>query len=115
MKDATPFSAERDEALGAILRDHLTGPNPEHFLARLKTEIRSGILSRPDDSLMVLDRWAKPGILAAGIAAAFLLWFGSTGLRSETTQRLAVAPVSEVLSGGSGSGELLLATVLEGR
>lgn len=112
MSESSPFSAERDEELGALLRDHLTGPNAERFVARLRTEPQR---TDRDDSMSILGRWAKPGIMVAGIAAVALLWLGYRTVREEPNQRVAFAPVSEVINVGPNSGELLLATVLEGR
>ncbi len=111
MSESSPFSAERDEELGALLRDHLTGPNAERFVARLRTEPQR---TDRDDSMSILGRWAKPGIAVAGIAAVALLWLGYRSVSEEPSQ-LAIAPVSEVINVGPNSGELLLATMLEGR
>jgi hypothetical protein len=70
----SPFDNQPDEALGRILRAELTGPAPEAFLRRLRQAIAG---AEPGTQWDVLAGWARPRVMAAAIAAALLLWFGS--------------------------------------
>ncbi|MGH7562598.1 MAG: hypothetical protein ACRENB_16440 [Gemmatimonadales bacterium] len=67
----TPFDPTPDPELGRLLRDALTGDEPEAFLARM----RSAVAER-DDQWDVLDRWARPRLVVSAVAAALLLWVG---------------------------------------
>ena len=35
----SPFENQQDEALGRLLRDHLTGPQPEALLGRMRLAV----------------------------------------------------------------------------
>jgi len=64
-----PFSSERDERLGEILREHLEGDDPAGFTARVLARLSGVPVGVPEESLWdVLAAWARPGI-----AAGFLL------------------------------------------
>ena len=79
----SPFDNQPDPVLGRMLRDRLTGSAPEAFLRRLRHAIAADKASEWD----VLAGWARPRVLAAAIAAGFLLWlgawFGQTSLHTE--------------------------------
>ncbi len=70
----SPFDNRPDEELGRILRTELTGPRPEAFLRRLVDAVAG---AGPGSQWDVLAGWARPRVMAAAIAAALLLWFGS--------------------------------------
>jgi hypothetical protein len=55
------------EALGA----HFSGPEPGRFLARLEEALHQ--LPARDSQWDVLAAWARPPVVAAAMAAAFLL------------------------------------------
>ena len=58
-----------DPELGGLLRAHLEGLAPDHFVHR----VMAGLPQRFTlDSWEVLARWARPGIAAAAIIAAAL-------------------------------------------
>jgi hypothetical protein len=69
----SPFDNQPDPELGRLLREHLSGPAPEAFLRRLK----GAVLAERGDQWDVLAGWARPRVLAAAIAAGFLLWLGA--------------------------------------
>lgn len=71
---SSPFDNEPNEILGRMLREELTGPEPEAFLGRLRTAVADAGAGTQWD---VLAGWARPRVMAAAIAAALLLWFGS--------------------------------------
>lgn len=71
MNDSTPFDHAPDPELGGFLREALTGPAPEAFLRRLR-----GAVTERDNQWDVLERWARPRVLAAAVAAGVLLWLG---------------------------------------
>jgi hypothetical protein len=69
----SPFDNQPDPELGRLLRERLTGPAPEAFLRRL----RVAVAAERADQWDVLAGWARPRVLAAAIAAGFLLWLGA--------------------------------------
>ena len=71
----SPFDHNRDEALGRLLREQLTGPAPEAFLARLRDAVAGA--GRPGEWDVVLTRWARPRMIAVAMAAGLLLWLGA--------------------------------------
>ena len=70
----SPFDHQPDEALGRLLREQLTGPEPEAFLARLRLAVDGA--GRPGQ-WEVLAGWARPRVMALAIAAGLLLWLGA--------------------------------------
>jgi hypothetical protein len=73
MKERSPFDPSPDAELGALLREHYSGPDPERFL----DELRDGLKELPsrDTEWDVLGRWARPGVIAAAVIAGFALGF----------------------------------------
>lgn len=69
----SPFDNQPDPEMGRLLRERLTGPAPEAFLRRLK----GAVAAERADQWDVLAGWARPRVLAAAIAAGFLLWLGA--------------------------------------
>ena len=70
----TPFNPERDEELGRMLREQLSGPAPEAFLQRLRQAVSGTPRGNEWD---VLADWARPRVMALAIAAGLLLWLGA--------------------------------------
>ncbi len=69
MTHHNPFSNERDERLGGMLRTHLEGADHPGFTARVRARLAGLPVGQPEESLWdVLATWARPGI-----AAGFLL------------------------------------------
>jgi len=71
MRDEHGFSAGPDDELGGLLRERMTGPDEDRFLDRISQVLRR--LPEPISQWDVLAGWARPGVLAAAMAAAFLL------------------------------------------
>jgi hypothetical protein len=70
----SPFDHEPDPELGRMLRDALTGPEPEAFLHGLRVAVAG---AERADQWDVLAGWARPRVLAMAVAAGFLLWLGA--------------------------------------
>src|SRR6185312_955756 len=70
----SPFDHGPDPELGRMLREALTGPEPEAFLRRVRTAVAA---AEPGDQWDVLAGWARPRVKAMAVAAAFLLWLGT--------------------------------------
>jgi hypothetical protein len=76
-----PFDPQRDEALGELLRAHLSSDDDAAFAARV----------RGDTSWDVLARWARPGVAAAaGIAATIALWLALSSAQAPAVEPLAM-------------------------
>jgi hypothetical protein len=69
----SPFDAEPDAELGRLLRERLTGAEPEAFLRRLRLVVAA---TPAGDEWDVLAAWARPRVMAMAVAAGFLLWLG---------------------------------------
>ncbi len=78
----SPFENQRDETLGRLLREQLTGPAPEAFLGRMRLAVAGA--DRPSQ-WDVLAGWARPRVMAFALAAALLLWLGAWFGTSRTT------------------------------
>jgi hypothetical protein len=106
-----PFDAQPDEELGALLRLHLGDHDDPRFVARLRDAV---VQADRAESWEVLAGWARPGLLAAGLAAAAVMWAVLTrdiGPPSGPD----VVPARELIAGQPASGEILISAVLEGR
>jgi len=109
--EPTAFDARPDEELGALLRLHLDAGDPERFAARLRHAVHDADRA---ESWEVLAGWARPGLVAAGLAAAMLLWVVLTRDVGAPLGPGGV-PVQELIAGQPASGEILMSAVLEGR
>jgi hypothetical protein len=101
MERPNTFDSRPDPVLGRLLREHLSGPDPEGFVARVRAA-----LDQPDTAMDVLASWARRGLAAAVLLAlAAGLWL------SLAVRRLpASASEDELLPGP----EMLVASVVEG-
>lgn len=106
-----PFEARPDEELGALLRQHLGGSDEAAFVARLRHAV---VRADRAESWEVLAGWARPGLVAAGLAAAAIMWVVLTRDIGPPLGPDAV-PASELIAGQPASGEILISAVLEGR
>lgn len=95
----SPFENQQDEALGRRLREHLTGPEPEAFLGRMRLAVAGA--ERPSQ-WDVLAGWSRPRVMAFALAAALLLWLGAwfEGTRSTADPGVTMAtlPTQSVVS-----------------
>ena len=71
MTDISPFGSGPDPRVTEALRRHFEGPAPSGMLARLEGALAR--LPERDSEWDVLARWARPRVLAAAMAAGFLL------------------------------------------
>jgi hypothetical protein len=98
----SPFDHEPDPELGRMLREALTGPEPEAFLRRLRMSVAA---AEPGNQWDVLAGWARPRAMAMAVAAAFLLWLGTWFTRSpeavDAGFTMASLPAHTVVSGQS--------------
>jgi hypothetical protein len=87
----SPFDREPDPELGRMLREALTGPEPEAFLRRLRMAAAG---AERGDQWDVLAGWARPRALAMAVAAGFLLWLGTWFSRAAVPSDAAVTMAS---------------------
>jgi hypothetical protein len=109
---ANPFDHERDEKLGALLRDYLEAGNHQDFVSAVMNEVRSA-----DTSWEVLSRWARPGLVAAvAFVAGTAVWFALKLPGNEPSLADAVRPgdaPASLFSAAQPDNELVLQVVLE--
>jgi hypothetical protein len=110
MSGINPFDPERDPALGALLRDALSGSDEAGFLARVRASVA---LTRQERTLDVLARWLRPNVAAAAAIMLFGagLWWYEAANRNAGTATVAELLVSDSVPGR----EVLLAGLLEAR
>ena len=112
----SPFDNQPDEVLGRMLREQLTGPRPEVFLARLRQAIAA---AGPGSQWEVLAAWSRPRMMAAAIAAALLLWLGSwlamDSARQRAGQLAASLPAQTVLSSQPPPVDEIMSAMMERR
>lgn len=106
------FDAQPDEELGALLRQHLGGDDEAAFVARLRQAV---VQADRAESWEVLAGWARPGLVAAGLAAAVVMWAVLTRDIGPPAGGPDVVPASELIAGQPASGEILISAVLQGR
>ncbi len=108
----SPFESRPDETLGRLLREHLTGPDSAAFIVRLRRALRDALVESPWESL---SRWSRPGLVAAGVAAAVLGWVALGGRRTVEPAAPASVSAQVIVAGEQTAGDLLIAAVVEGR
>jgi hypothetical protein len=69
MSDMNDFNPDRDEALGALLRAHLSGPDDATFAARMRAE---AVGLAQGNGWGAVAHWALPGLAAAALLLAAL-------------------------------------------
>jgi hypothetical protein len=69
MTEQNEFTAARDEALGAVLRSHLSAPDDEAFAARMRV---AAVAVAEETAWRSVARWTLPGLAAAAIVLAVL-------------------------------------------
>ncbi|MEO8635366.1 MAG: hypothetical protein ABI587_08825 [Gemmatimonadales bacterium] len=109
MTQLDEFDARRDEALGALLRSHLSGDDTAGFAARVLERLP---ISGNSTAWEILAGWARPGLAAALLLATLTgFWMVARQNSGGAADVLAV----EGLEGGSTvGGDGLLAAVLAG-
>ncbi len=111
MSGINPFDPERDAALGAMLREALTGADRAGFLTRVRMSVAQ---TRQERTFDVLARWLRPNVAAAAaimLLGAALWWYQQVNAGPPGS-----ATVAELLVADSVPGrEVLLAGLLEAR
>jgi hypothetical protein len=102
MSDMSPFSASRDDELGAALREALA----PHHDAAFATRVRARLTGRQRAWEDELARWFWQGLVAASVLVAFA---GYAITRSATTQQTDASVAIELLNGATPGAEVLLA------
>jgi hypothetical protein len=100
-----PFDAERDPALGTLLREALAAPDDAAFAAR----VRAAVGAAPGSAWDLLARWARPGLVAAAVLLALGLWYRQSAVQGVGT------PVEAFASADQTPSDVLLAMSLEDR
>ncbi len=108
----SPFDVRPDAALGDLLRKHLTGSDVSLFRERMLRALADAHPATPWDQLA---RWARPGLIAAGLAAAVLGWLAVRSLDRAVVPDGGAVSVQVVVAGEQTAGDLLIAAVAEGR
>jgi hypothetical protein len=112
----SPFDHERDAELGRLLRERLTGPEPEAFLNRMRLAV---VAAGQPGEWDLLTEWARPRRIALAIAAGLLLWLGAwfSVDRPATEPGLMVAslPAHTVVNQEPPRADEIMAALLEGR
>jgi hypothetical protein len=63
------FESGRDEALGSLLRSHLSAPDDAVFAARMRS---AAVAAAREGDWRAVARWALPGLAAAALLLAVL-------------------------------------------
>ncbi|MEO5825401.1 MAG: hypothetical protein ABIR59_05890 [Gemmatimonadales bacterium] len=108
MSDLSPFSASRDEELGAMLRDALATHHDAAFVTRVRARLNSQQPAWEDD----LARWFWQGLAAASIAVVAIGYAMAT---SATPQPGEASVAVELLNGTRPGAEIILASFSVGR
>ena len=66
MSEMNDFNPARDEALGALLRDHLSAPDDAAFVARMRAE---AVAMAQANGWGAVAHWALPGLARRGAPA----------------------------------------------
>lgn len=69
MTKQSDFSTGRDDALGSLLRAHLSAPDDAPFAARMR---ELAVAAAEDTAWLSVARWTLPGLAAAAILLAVL-------------------------------------------
>jgi hypothetical protein len=69
MTNLPDFTTGPDEALGALLRDHLSAPDDAAFAARLRG---AAVAAAEEGEWRSVARWTLPGLAAAAVLLAVL-------------------------------------------
>jgi hypothetical protein len=91
MTDRNDFDVRPDQALGDLLREHLTAPDDAAFAARVMARIR---LEPRDSSWDILAEWMPRGLAAAAALALAVAvgWYASRAAFEGSS------PVAEVVA-----------------
>lgn len=112
----SPFDHQRDEELGRLLREQLSGSRPEAFVERMRVAVAGS--ARPD-GMDVLAGWARPRVMALAVAAGLLLWLGAwfttNEYNTEPGVTVASLPVHSVVNPEPPATDEIMSALLGGR
>jgi len=112
MTEHISFEPERDEALGALLHQHLSSAGDASFTQRVMSRIRR---EPRESSWEVLAGWAPLGMAAAAILALVTgLWLGSARSKIQTVAAGTADPVEWLSTSDPVTTEFVLTAVLVG-
>jgi hypothetical protein len=106
------FTAGRDEALGALLRNHLSAPDDAAFAARMR---EAAVAAAREGEWRAVARWTLPGLAAAAILLAVLgAAFGRAATESgtRTAAGSAAGSLIELASDSTPAGSVALLAVM---
>jgi len=112
MTDMAHLTPERDEALGALLRAHLSAPDDAAFAARMRG---AAIAAAAEGDWRAVARWALPGLAAAAVLLALLgAAFGRASAESGTRSAdgSAAGSLLELASDSTPAGSVALLAVM---
>ncbi|MCU0620467.1 MAG: hypothetical protein MUC69_03055 [Gemmatimonadales bacterium] len=99
---------ERDDPLGALLREALAGADDAAFAVR----VRAALEREPRDGTWeVLARWLRPGLAAAGLLALL----GGAALLARVANQRPPSTAQLLVADDPGARDVVLADLLEGR
>jgi hypothetical protein len=109
MTDTPDFISGRDEALGALLRAHLSAPDDAAFATRMRI---AAVTAAEEGAWRAVARWTLPGLAAAALLLAAIgaaLGGGTTSAQVGTASNTAAGSLVEMASGSTpdGGGALL--------
>lgn len=111
------FQSSPDDELGRRLREELEGPDPAAYLGRLRRYLLA--LPERDTEWEVLAAWARPGVIAAAVAATILLGVALLGTWRQhpdpVPEQVAAVPVAALMAPTGGDPAVITLSVLEGR
>lgn len=112
----SPFDNQRDEELGRLLREQLTGTAPQAFLGRLRLAVAGAERATEWDAV---SEWARPRRIALAIAAGLLLWLGAWFSKNTPANdaglMVASLPAHSVVNPQPPRADEIMGALLEGR
>jgi hypothetical protein len=112
MTDQLDFTPDRDEALGAALRAHLSSPDDAAFAARMRDV---AVAAAEEGEWRSVARWTLPGLAAAAVLLAVLgAVFGGTNSQpgARTASSSEAGSLVELASDTAPAGSVALLAVM---
>ncbi len=112
MSDHQDFTPDRDEALGALLRAHLSSPDDAAFAARMRA---AAVAAAAEGEWRAVARWALPGLAAAAVllAVAGAALGGSASDAGTTTAANSAGSLVELAGDSTPAGSVALLAVMD--
>ena len=112
MTNQPDFTPDRDEALGALLRSHLSSPDDAAFAAQMRG---AAVAAAAEGEWRSVARWALPGLAAAAVLLAVLgaaLGGSTTDLAPRTASGSAGGTLLELANDSTPAGSVALLAVM---